>query len=313
MNGDWTSLGPGAEFDLIRRMTRRWGDLARGVGDDAAVLDVPGGARLVASTDMSVEGVHFRQDWLSMEDIGYRSATAALSDLAAMAADPMGLLVAVSIPRALAGKVEALADGIGAAARMAESPIVGGDLARGDRIALTVTVLGSVRKPMFRRGASPGDALFVTGRLGGPGAALKGLIAGDPAPAHLDRFRRPVARLAEARWLAASGATAMLDISDGLSSDARHLAAASDVSLRIDLGALPVVTGVQPREAAVSGEEYELLLTAPDELDCEAFRQRFALPLTRIGRVGTAGEPRVTFHQGEERVDPEEGYDHFSG
>jgi thiamine monophosphate kinase len=122
-------------------MAARWGDLVQQAGDDAAVLDIAHGARLVASTDTSVEGVHFRREWLSLQEIGYRATIASLSDLAAMAADPIGLLIAATIPAGVAESIEQLADGIGQAARDSGCPIVGGDLTGGDRISLTMTVL----------------------------------------------------------------------------------------------------------------------------------------------------------------------------
>jgi thiamine-monophosphate kinase len=122
----WAKMGPGVEFDLIRRMAARWGDLVQQAGDDAAILEVAHGARLVASTDSSVEGVHFRREWLSLQEIGYRATVAALSDLAAMAADAVGLLIAATIPAGIAETIEQLADGIGQAARdsAATSPAV---------------------------------------------------------------------------------------------------------------------------------------------------------------------------------------------
>jgi thiamine-monophosphate kinase len=306
-------MGPGVEFDLIRRMAARWGDLVQHAGDDAAVLDVTHGARLVASTDTSVEGVHFRREWLSLQEIGYRATVASLSDLAAMAADPIGLLIAATIPAGIAESIELLADGVGQAARDGGCPIVGGDLTGGDRISLTMTVLGSAAPPIGRSGAKVGDSIWVTGRLGGPGAAVRALLAGElPSAEHWPRFAHPVARLAEARWLAERGATAMIDLSDGLSSDARHIAAASGVALEIDLLSVPCVPDVTARAAATSGEEYELLVTAPDEFDADAFGSRFAVPLTRIGVVADGPAAEVTFREGQDRVDLAAGYDHFS-
>jgi thiamine-monophosphate kinase len=210
-------MGPGVEFDLIRRMAARWGDLVQQAGDDAAILEVAHGARLVASTDSSVEGVHFRREWLSLQEIGYRATVAALSDLAAMAADAVGLLIAATIPAGIAETIEQLADGIGQAARDSGCPIVGGDLTGGDRISLTMTVLGAANPPISRSGAKVGDRVWVTGRLGGPGAAVRALLSGQlPSAEHWPRFAHPVARLAEARWLAEHGATAMIDLSHGL-------------------------------------------------------------------------------------------------
>ena len=309
----WAKMGPGVEFDLIRRMAARWGDLVQHAGDDAAVLDVAHGARLVASTDSSVEGVHFRREWLSLQEVGYRATMAALSDLAAMGADPIGLLIAATIPAGIAETIELLADGIGQAARDSGCPIVGGDLTGGDRISLTMTVLGTADPPIGRSGAKVGDGIWVTGRLGGPGAAVRALLSGElPSAEHWPRFAHPVARLAESRWLAEGGATAMIDISDGLSSDARHVAAASGVAFEIDVLSVPCVPDVIPRAACSSGEEYELLVTAPDEFDTEAFESRFSIPLTRIGTVVDGSASDVTFVEGTERVDLAAGYDHFS-
>jgi thiamine-monophosphate kinase len=309
----WAKLGPGVEFDLIRRMAARWGDLVQQAGDDAAILDIAHGARLVASTDTSVEDVHFRREWLSLQEVGYRATMASLSDLAAMAAEPLGLLVAATIPAAIAETIESLADGIGQAARDTGCPIVGGDLTGGDRISLTMTVLGASANPIGRSGARVGDSLWVTGRLGGPGAVVLALQKGQlPSAEHWPRFARPVARIAEARWLAERGASSMIDISDGLSSDSRHIAAASNVALEIDVSSIPCVPGIVPRAAASSGEEYELLFTAPDELDVAAFATRFSLPLTRIGKVDQGPDAGVTFIEGGIRVDLAAGYDHFS-
>lgn len=309
----WAKMGPGVEFDLIRRMAARWGELVQHAGDDAAILDVAHGARLVASTDSSVEGVHFRREWLSLQEIGYRATVAALSDLAAMAAEPIGLLLAATVPAGVAETIETLADGIGQAARDSGCPIVGGDLTGGDRISLTMTVLGTAEPPIGRDGARVGDGVWVTGRFGGPGAAVRALLSGQlPSAEHWPRFAHPVARIAEARWLAERGVSAMIDISDGLSSDVRHIAAASGVAVEVDVLSIPCVPDVTPRAAWASGEEYELLLTAPDELDVAAFESRFAIPLTRVGTVveGTDGE--VTFVEDGARVDLAQGYDHFS-
>jgi thiamine-monophosphate kinase len=308
----WARMGPGVEFDIIRRMAARWGDLVQHAGDDAAVLEIAKGAQLVASTDSSVEGVHFRREWLSLPEIGYRATIAALSDLAAMASDPLGLLIAATVPAGIVEEIESLADGIGLAARDCGCPIIGGDLNGGDRISLTMTVLGAADPPIRRSGALPGHRVWVTGRLGAPGAAVEALLSGElPSAEHWPRFAHPAARIAEARWLAERGVSAMIDISDGLSSDVRHIAAASGVSVEIEVDRIPVVPDVTQSAACVSGEEYELLLTAPDELDTAAFESRFAIPLTPIGIV-VEGSGNVTFLEEGVRVDLAAGYDHFS-
>lgn len=308
-------LGPGREFDVIRELVRRWGSAARGIGDDAAVLDVPAEHRLVASTDASVEHVHFRRGWLTASEIGYRGATAALSDLAAMAAMPLGMLVAMNVPERWRNEVGELADGIGAASRVAGAPIVGGNLTAGNDLALTITVLGHASRPLGRDGARPGDALYVTGLLGGSRSALDALAAGrPPSPEYRERLVAPRARIREAVWLATHGATAAIDVSDGLAADVGHLAAASRVSACIELYAIPTMSGVSPMLAASSGEEYELVVASSRPLPEHEFAREFGLPLTRIGVVqsGASSEHRVRVRAQGTFVDLAPGHDHFS-
>ena len=312
MSGEHLPLGDGREFDAIRAMLEEWGPHAAGVGDDAALLVVPADARLVVSTDASVEGVHFRSEWMSAAEIGARAASAALSDLAAMAAAPIGLLLALAVPERWQDRLLELARGVGSAAARAGCPIVGGNLTRSTELALTITVLGSAEHPLSRAGARVGDRLLVTGRLGGPGSALGALLAGGrPEPADLARFVAPVARLHEARWLAAHGARAAIDISDGLLADATHLARASGVTLAIDLAAVPRMDGVTPGGAVASGEEYELLVAVPPDasLDAATFARAFQLPLTEIGLVEARGPEPVRL--GERSAAPARGHDHL--
>jgi thiamine-monophosphate kinase len=310
------ALGPGREFDLVRRLIARWGPLAQGIGDDAAVLDVPAGQRLVVSTDASVEDVHFRRAWLTPREIGRRAAVSALSDLAAMAAAPLGVVVAIALPDVWRAAIDELADGIGDAVRECGATIVGGDLTRATELSITLTVLGAAAAPLGRGGARAGDAVYVTGVLGGPLLALRAWERGDePAAADRARFAGPVARLAEARWLADRGATALVDVSDGLAADLGHVAAASGVRLRVDADRLPRADGAGALEAAASGEEYELALTAPADLDADAFVAALGTRLTRIGIVEACGageRPGVVLEQGGRRVDLPGGHDHFT-
>ena len=306
-----TPLGPGTEFDSIRRMLKRWGPHARHVGDDAAVITSTGERSLIVSTDTSVENVHFRSEWLSPAEIGYRAAASALSDLAAMGAKPLGMLVAMAIPENWRRHIDSISDGIGDAARAFDAPVLGGDMSRSAELALTFTVLGTARDALFRTAARPGDHVYVTGRLGGPGAALSALTEGRAPQANdRDRFARPVPRIREALWLAEHGAASAIDISDGLSSDLGHLAAASGVALKIDLAAIPVVAGVIPEDAARSGEEYEIVVTSPVEIDVEAFHRQFNVELTRIGSVNSGGADVGFFLDGR-RIEVPRGYLHF--
>lgn len=309
-----TALGPGAEFDLVRRFAELWGPRAAALGDDAAVLPLAPGMHLLASTDTSVEGVHFARAWLTPYEIGWRATVAGLSDLAAMGAQPLGLLMALTLPDSWLKDVTGIATGIGDAAAAAGTRIVGGDLTRGSELAMCVTVLGSAADPLTRTGARAGDRIYVTGRLGGTGAALKAWESGqDPAPEHRDRFARPHPRIRESQWLAACGAHAAIDVSDGLAADVHHIAAASGVAVELELGLVPIASGVSPVDAAASGEEYEIVVCTPGEVDARAFRATFALDLTEIGRVvraASGGELAVL--QSGTRVDPPRGHDHFT-
>jgi thiamine-monophosphate kinase len=309
---DETTLGPGREFDLVREMMSRWGDRARGIGDDAAVLTPPDGEQLVLSTDTSLEGVHFRSEWISPEEIGWRATAAALSDLAAMAAKPLGVLIAIVLPRDRVDDLGPLADGIAAAAAASGAPIIGGDLTSGERLAITVTVTGSAANPLRRSGARPGDTIWVTGQLGGPALAIAAWGEGrQPTPEARARFAHPVPRIREAQWLVTAGATAGMDISDGLGGDAAHLAAASGVRITLEADALPLAPDADVSTAQRSGEEYELLVTARAPFDAAAFQRDFGLSLTRIGTVDK-GDAGVELMIGEERVASPGGYDHFS-
>lgn len=309
-------LGPGSEFDSVRATIARWGSAAAGTGDDGAVLDMPMGRQLVVSTDTFVEDVHFKRAWMSSEDIAWRAGAAAISDLAAMAAEPLAMTIALTLPESWRGESMSLADGIGAIARACGMTIVGGDLSTGRELSIGVTVLGTVEtgRALTRGGAMAGQALWVTGSLGGARLALQALQRGlTPLPAHRARFVHPFPRLREARWLAAHGATAAIDISDGVASDATHLAAASRVKLVLHLDQLPMAPGASADDAARSGEEYELLVAAPASLDAVSFERSFGIPLTRVGLVADAGASGsgVDTRVGDVHVPLPRGHDHF--
>jgi thiamine-monophosphate kinase len=293
-------------------MLARWGTTARDIGDDAAVISASGaGAQHIASTDVSVEGVHFRRDWLTPQEIGYRATAAALSDLAAMAAEPVGILVALTLPDAWRDNLDEIADGIGEAADRCSTQILGGDLSGGRDLSLAITVLGNAGRPLRRSGARAGDRVYVTGTLGGPSAALTAFLE-NKAPSREDRarFAYPVPRIREALWLANHGASSATDVSDGLAADLSNIAAASGVSISINLDRLLVVPGVSPTEAAGSGEEYELVVTSPLGFDTQAFSSEFDVPLTEIGAV-EAGRPVVRVFDHGASVPTPAGYFHF--
>lgn len=304
-----SALGPGAEFDAIRAMIRRLGPHAKGVGDDAAVVSLSRGDSLVASVDALVENRHFRRDWLTPREIGRRAIIAAMSDLAAMAARPVGVLLALVIPDPWRAELDALADGFGDAVSECKTAVLGGNLSDGGELSITTTVLGAAFAPLARGGARPGDTLYVTGNLGAAGAALARLFRGEDPGAFRERFVRPHARLAEARWLADRGATAAIDISDGLVADLRHLAAASGARVELDAACVPRFADVGVEAALSSGEEYELAVTSSATFDTIEFSERFGIPLTQIGRVA-AGEAGVDVRGA--RVAAISGHDHFS-
>ena len=303
-------LGPGAEFDLVRTLLTQWGKAAQRIGDDAAIIDVPNGERLVVSTDTSVEGIHFQRDWLSSFEIGYRATAASLSDLAAMAARPLGILIALTLPKGDKDEAREFATGIREGASAVMCPIVGGDLSSGNDLSLTITAIGSAPRPLARSGAKPGQSVYVTGRLGGPASAVRAWRAGkEPNESDRMRFASPVPRIEPAIGLAERGATSGIDISDGLTADLSHIAAASKVSIEIDADRIPRVEGVSAIQAASSGEEYEIVVTAP-KIDTRRFSEEFGLDLTEIGRV-VAGAPRVTLLQDGKQISAPAGFDHF--
>ena len=319
------NLGPGKEFDRIRAMMERIAEISGDeseLGDDCAIIPL-GSRTLAVSIDASLEGVHFRTEWLDFKEIGFRAAGAALSDLAADGATPFGLMVSLGVPdRGNAKGADPAADimaGIATMANNVESRILGGDLTRAERYSVDVCVLGTVERPVRRTGAREGDALWVTGYLGGAALALRGLLDGKHLSTPLrNRYASPEPRLLAGRWLADHGATAMIDISDGLAADAQHLSAASEVGLEINLERIPCWESVDAMAAIASGEEFELLLTMPpafSDASASSFRAETGVHLTRIGTcLRGAGGRRggVRLLDNNKPVALPAGYDHFA-
>jgi thiamine-monophosphate kinase len=248
-----------------------------GIGDDAAVIDHAGGP-LVLTVDEQVEGTHFDRALLSFEDVGYRATMAAASDLAAMGANPLGALAAWVLPKDFAdADVERIARGQRQACDELGAKVIGGNLARGPAVSIATTWIGTCAAPITRAGAKPGDGVYLCGALGLAAAGFRALAA-RPAGAPLEKrdaseeavraWRRPRALVAEGLRMARV-AHACIDVSDGLASDAGHLARASNVLVRLD--------GSFDDDALHGGEDYALLCASP--VPIEGF--------TRIGAVET--------------------------
>jgi thiamine-monophosphate kinase len=288
--------GPNDEFAAIERLRTRFEAAARGfrpeeafppagetwIGDDAAVVTMSGADQALWATDLVVDRVHFDLDICTPGDVGFKAVMVAVSDLAAMGAWPHYALASVAAP--VGTDLDQLGSGMAAAAERAECVIVGGDLSAAPTLVVSVAVLGALRgdpgrAPLLRSGARSGHRLFLTGPLGGSAAGLRILrrgggpeeLAGAGASAAVDAYRRPVARLREGEVARLSGASAAIDVSDGLVDDLRHLAGSSDVGVELDH--VPVAEGATESEALAGGEDYELVVATPDpEALLEAFR-----------------------------------------
>lgn len=329
------------EFDLIAAIRDRLGGLAGrpdvriGIGDDAAVLEEPGGGGRAVSIDAIVDGVAFRRSWCPPRAIGRKAAGAALSDLAAMGAEPAELYVWLGVPEDFPrDDALELCDGLADLAESTGAALLGGDLTASAVLSVAVTAIGrtpSADAVVGRAGAEPGDAVCVTGALGGAAAGLMLLehpeLAEQVPEAEAGEARRrqlePRPQVAAGRALAAGGATAMIDISDGLGAEAEHLAAASGVGVEIEVERVPTGSGVDeiaaaagrdPVELVVSGgEDYELLCAIPRArlADCVDAVAATGAELTEIGRVHPGAAVRLRLPGGRS-VRPE-GHDHFRG
>jgi thiamine-monophosphate kinase len=259
------------EFELIARVTRRLKagpGLLIGPGDDAALVAAPD-SRVVACTDVLVEGRHFRRDWSSATDVGHRAAAANLADIAAMGAVPTALLVGLCAPADLpVSWAEELADGLSAEAATAGASVAGGDMSASPVLTVAVTALGDLggRSPVRRSGARPGDLLALAGRLGYAAAGYTVLSRGFRSPKVLvDAYRRPEVRYAAGPAAASLGATSMIDVSDGLVADVGHLARAGGVAVDIDRDAFTVPVQMRDAGEALGIDPYVWILTGGED------------------------------------------------
>jgi thiamine-monophosphate kinase len=293
-----------------------------GPGDDAAIVDVPDG-RVVVSTDLLIEGRHFRRDWSSGYDIGRKAAAQNLADIVAMGADPTALVVGLGLPADVTtGWLDALTDGFRDECAVVGASVAGGDIARSPTVVLGVTALGDLggRRPVTRSGARPGDVVAVAGRLGHAAAGLALLTAEPGAGADtagmaadreelVDAHRRPRPAYACGPQAAGLGATAMLDVSDGLLQDLGHIAAASGVAISLDPAALPIPAILAEAAARLKADPLEWVLTGGDDHALAAtFPPDVRLPAewTPIGRVCEGEGVQVAG-----RIGTKGGWDHF--
>lgn len=312
-----------------------------GIGDDCALLRVKSGEDVAVTTDLSIDGRHFRLAWHPAEAIGHRTLARGLSDLAAMGARPVGAFLSLGLPRELAkaGKTAAgnqwiarFFDGLLALAETHGTVLAGGDLAESPIALADIVLVGAVPRgrTLLRSGARPGDELYVTGALGGAAAGLERLakwadsaklkgqgkrreIPSDFA-AELSAHLYPQPRVQQGLWLQRRrAASAAIDISDGFSTDLAHLCQESGVAAEVDAGLLPVHAGATQAQALHGGEDYELLFTAPEGTNIPAAIAGVAV--TRIGRMirRRAGRPQIALIDGRRKLPlTAKGWEHFS-
>lgn len=332
------TLGELGERRLIERVRRGLGvpggDVLIGIGDDAALLAWPRGDVLL-TTDTLMEDVHFRRATATLREIGAKALAVNISDIAAMGGEPRFALLALAIaPACGLSDVDELYAGLGEVGARYGVMLIGGDTcASPDRLVITITLVGRVDGPaLTRRGACPGDAILVTGRLGASAAGLAALERrplAAPAEALASVYfahRRPTPRVAEGQLIRALGsATAMIDLSDGLTTDLGHIAAESGVGAVVRLTALPVdeatravalVLGADPRTWALSGgEDYELLFTAARDAATGLAARVTAetgTPVSVIGEVRPAAEGVRFLDDAGQPVAVKHGFDHFT-
>ena len=303
------------EFGLVDELKTRFaqGDhVLLGPGDDAAVVAVPDG-RVLVSTDLLVDTRHFRRDWASALDIGHKAAAQNLSDINAMGGRATALTVGLAAPPDLdAAWALELADGIAAEAALVGASVVGGDVTRAEEVMVAITVLGVCDgEPVRRSGARAGDVVALAGRQGWAAAGLAVLARGFRSPRVLvEAHRRPEPPYADGAQDAASGATAMIDLSDGLLGDVAHIAEASGVAIDIDTASFEVAEPLRAVGAALGADPMQFILTGGDDHALVAtFPAGTTLPdgWQRIGEV--AGGSGVTV-DGAEYTGPA-GHQHF--
>jgi thiamine-monophosphate kinase len=319
-------LGEKKLIEGIRRLsqrgslTRRGGWLTTGIGDDCAVLRVPAGHELLVTTDFSIENVHFRRDWHPPEVVGWRCLTRGLSDIAAMGGEPRAVFLSLAVASDVPQKwVERFLKGLLELAKEFEVPLAGGDTAQSaGGIQADIVVLGSVPagQAVLRSGAKAGQHTYVTGQLGEAASALARLAGAKPSEYSriVSTQLRPWPRVSVGKWLRQRQlASAMIDVSDGLSTDLEHICQESHVGAEIWAEAIPralIYPGKKPvalEFALHGGDDYELLFTSDEELPSTVA----GFPVTRIGRTTKSAGMRLTGADGKSKRLKAGGWEHF--
>ncbi|MFR9620006.1 MAG: thiamine-phosphate kinase [Rikenellaceae bacterium] len=264
-----------------------------GIGDDCAVLPIGQGRSMLFTADMLVERVHFLREATSPYDLGYKSLAVNLSDVASMGGQPTATLLSLSIPKELTGEwIEEFMRGYRDLSERFDVALVGGDTtASKSDLVVNVTAIGEMAADRVcrRSAAKVGDIIYVTNTLGASGAGLADILQGRFDTPNACIHKRPTPRVDEGVWLAQSGMVhAMMDISDGVASDLRHILTASEVGAEVELGNIPCAEGVSIETALTAGEDYELLFTAAPERAAELghnYTSHFGTKITPIGQI----------------------------
>jgi len=316
------------EFALIRWIQQQVGSgshLSLGIGDDCSVQPQQEGQDLLTSTDLLIEGIHFKREWTSMFDLGRKSAAVNISDIAAMGGTPQSLFLGIGRPKEISdAEIEAFISGFLAEVKTYDAVLSGGDTcASPGPLMISVTVQGTVTtgEAICRQGASYGDAVYVSGSLGDSALALDLLQRGQKPDRYLaERFHTPSPRVTLGQKLSERQlATAMLDISDGLLADLGHLLAASAVGAELELSKIPLSKSFQKALsvdpalidlALAGGEDYELVFTSPLKDLAEQIDSNYAV--TRIGVISQEPGLRIRQINGDLYQCQRGGFDHFA-
>lgn len=305
------------QISRIRKVAARNRAVVAGIGDDCAVLRVPPGHELLVTTDFSLEKVHFLRDWHPPHVVGRRCLVRGLSDIAAMGGDPLAAFLSIALPRDLPQRwVNGFLEGLLQLAREYDIPLAGGDTAESKHgILADIVVTGSVPKgqAVLRSGAKLGDTIYVSGKLGGSAAAIKQLRAGSVRAADYPQHFHPKPRIEVGKWLRKQGmASAMIDISDGLSTDLAHICEESGVGAVIEAGAIPRSRVGRPARpvaldlALHGGDDYELLFTSSAEVPSKVS----GIAVSRIGHI-VRGHGIVLEEEGRRKKLEPRGWEHF--